>query len=131
VTGRYLLDTNIVIAVFNGDTLLQRRVANAPEAFVSIVTLGELFYGAYHSRRIDANVVRIEQFETGITVLDCDSETSRHYGMVKAELRRQGTDPRERYMDRSAREPIRPDIGKSRPALLGSQRPPTRELVKR
>lgn len=90
MTGRYLLDTNIVIAVFNGDTLLQRRVANAPEAFVSIVTLGELFYGAYHSQRIDPNVARIEQFETGITVLDCDSETSRHYGMVKADLRKRG-----------------------------------------
>lgn len=90
MTGRYLLDTNIVIAVFNGDTLLQRRVANAPEAFVSIVTLGELFYGAYHSQRINANVARIEQFETGITILGCDSETSRHYGMVKAELRKRG-----------------------------------------
>jgi tRNA(fMet)-specific endonuclease VapC len=90
VTGRYLLDTNIVIAIFNGDTLLQRRVANAPEAFLSIVTLGELFYGAYHSQRVDSNVARIEQFETGITVLDCDSETSRHYGMVKAELRKSG-----------------------------------------
>lgn len=88
--GRYLLDTNIVIAVFNGDTLLQRRVANAPEAFVSIVTLGELLYGAYRSQRIGANVARIEQLETDITVLDCDSETSRHYGMVKAELRKPG-----------------------------------------
>jgi tRNA(fMet)-specific endonuclease VapC len=90
VTGKYLLDTNIVIAVFSGDTLLQRRVANAPEAFVSIVTLGELFYGAYHSQRIDTNVARIEQLEAGITILDCDSETSRHYGMVKAELRKRG-----------------------------------------
>jgi tRNA(fMet)-specific endonuclease VapC len=90
VTGRYLLDTNIVIAIFNGDSLLQRRVLNAPEAFVSIVTLGELFYGAYNSQRLEANVDRIDQFATGITILDCDSETSRRYGMVKAKLRKQG-----------------------------------------
>ncbi len=90
MTGRYLLDTNIVIAIFNGDALLQRRVLNAPEAFVSIVTLGELFYGAYNSQRIEANVDRIEQFAIGIKILDCDSETSQRYGMVKAKLRKQG-----------------------------------------
>jgi tRNA(fMet)-specific endonuclease VapC len=91
VTGRYLLDTNIVIAVFNGDALLQRRVLNSPEVFTSIITLGELHYGACYSQCIEANTVRIEQFATTIRILDCDSETARRYGALKAELRRQGT----------------------------------------
>jgi predicted nucleic acid-binding protein len=49
VTGRYLLDANIILGVFNGEALLQRRVMNAPEVFLSIVSLGELFYGARNS----------------------------------------------------------------------------------
>jgi tRNA(fMet)-specific endonuclease VapC len=91
VTGRYLLDTNIVIGIFNGESLLQHRVINTPEVFLSIVSLGELFYGARNSHRVQENVTRIEQFATSVTVLDCDSETARRYGMLKVELRERGT----------------------------------------
>ena len=91
MTGKYLLDTNIVIAVFNGDALLQHRVINAPEVFLSIVTLGELFYGARNSKRVQENIARIEQFAASTTVLDCDSQTARHYGTLRAELRERGT----------------------------------------
>ena len=90
MTGRYLLDTNIVIAIFNGDDHLERRVASTPEVFISIVTLGELFYGAYNSQHIEKNTARIWRFVAFITVLDCDPETARHYGIVKAKLRKQG-----------------------------------------
>jgi tRNA(fMet)-specific endonuclease VapC len=91
VTGRYLLDTNIVIGVFNGDSLLQHRVTNTPEIFLSIVSLGELFYGARNSNRIQENVDRVEQFAASVIVLDCDSETARRYGLLKRELRERGT----------------------------------------
>ncbi|HEX6865325.1 MAG TPA: PIN domain-containing protein, partial [Thermoanaerobaculia bacterium] len=81
--GRYLLDTNVVIALLNGDLAVQKALAEAPEAFLSIFTLGELFYGAYKSVRIDQNLSRIEDLATATAVLDVDPETSRHYGMVK------------------------------------------------
>lgn len=91
MTGRYLLDTNIVIGVFNGESLLQRRVTSTPEVFVSIVSLGELFYGARNSKHVQENVDRVEQFAASVTVLDCDSETARRYGLLKRELRERGT----------------------------------------
>lgn len=91
MTGRYLLDTNIVIGVFNGESLLQRRVISTPEVFLSIVSLGELFYGARNSNRVEENTARIEQFAGSVTVLDCDVETARRYGVLKAELRERGT----------------------------------------
>jgi tRNA(fMet)-specific endonuclease VapC len=91
VTGRYLLDTNIIIAIFNGETLLQRRVTNTPEVFISIVSQGELFYGAYNSQRVEANISRLEQFSANIAILDCDSKTARSYGILKSKLRKQGT----------------------------------------
>jgi len=90
VTGRYLLDTNIVIGIFNGDALLQRRLANSTEVFLSIVVLGELLYGALKSSRAAENLARIEQFAISTTILDCDSETAYRYGALKAESRRRG-----------------------------------------
>jgi tRNA(fMet)-specific endonuclease VapC len=91
VTGKYLLDTNIVIAVFNGDALLQRRVISTSEVYLSIVTLGELFYGAHNSQRVQENVDRIEEFASSVTILDCDSRTALRYGSLKSTLRQQGT----------------------------------------
>jgi tRNA(fMet)-specific endonuclease VapC len=91
VTGRYLLDTNIVIAVFNGDALLQRRVTTTPEVYISIVTLGELFYGAHNSQRVQENVDRIDDFASSTTILDCDSRTALQYGSLKSILPKQGT----------------------------------------
>jgi tRNA(fMet)-specific endonuclease VapC len=91
VTGRYLLDTNVVIAVFNGDALVQQRLIRAQKTFLSIVTLGELFYGARGSVRVQQNMARIEELAASANVLGCDTETARHYGRIKATLREQGT----------------------------------------
>ncbi|HSK77938.1 MAG TPA: type II toxin-antitoxin system VapC family toxin [Thermoanaerobaculia bacterium] len=88
--GRYLLDTNVVIALLNGELAVQRALAEAPEAFLSIFTLGELFYGAYKSVRIDQNLARIEDLATATAVLEVDPETARHYGMIKTRLLKRG-----------------------------------------
>lgn len=88
--GRYLLDTNIVIALLNGDLAVQRALTEAPEAFLSIFTLGELFYGAYKSVRIDQNLARLEDLATATAVLEVDPETARQYGLVKTRLLKRG-----------------------------------------
>ena len=45
MNGRYLLDTNIVIAYLTGDESI-RRPAAADQLYVSSTVVGELFYGA-------------------------------------------------------------------------------------
>jgi tRNA(fMet)-specific endonuclease VapC len=90
VTGRFLLDTNIVIGIFNGDALLRRRLVNEPEVFLNIVVLGELLYGTYNSARVTQNVARIERFASTVPILDCDSQTAHHYGALKTQLRKRG-----------------------------------------
>ncbi len=47
MSGRFLLDTNIVIAIFASDAAVQIRIADAAEVFVPVV--GELCYGAHKS----------------------------------------------------------------------------------
>jgi tRNA(fMet)-specific endonuclease VapC len=90
MSGRYLLDTNIVIDLFaNGDEV-KAKLAGVEEAFVSSITIGELFYGAEKSTRPVENVRRIEDFAAIITVLGCDTNTARHYGQIKNILRAKG-----------------------------------------
>ncbi len=89
--GRYLLDTNIVIALFGEDAAVLQRLADAQEVFLCSIVLGELHYGARNSARITENLARIESLRSANTVLVCDSSTADYYGQIKAILRQAGT----------------------------------------
>jgi len=90
MSGRVLLDTNIVIAVFADEPAVKQRLAKADEVFVPSIVLGELYYGAFKSARTEQNLARIDEFSASSRVLFCDSATGRHYGMIKNQLRAKG-----------------------------------------
>jgi len=90
MSGRYLLDTNIVIALFANETSATERLGEVEEVFVPSVVLGELYYGARRSRRVEENVAHIDEFAARNVVLSCDAETARRYGEVKNGLRQKG-----------------------------------------
>src|ERR1043166_1258245 len=90
MNGRYLLDTNIVIAVFAEDTSVLERLAQASEVFVLIIVFGELYYGARRSTHIDANINLIDELAGSTALLACDLETSRQYGQLKNDIRAKG-----------------------------------------
>ena len=56
--GRYLLDTNVVIALLGGEPRIVRRVASRVRVYLPSIALGELYYGAYRSQRPKANIQR-------------------------------------------------------------------------
>ena len=87
MNGRFLLDTNIIVARFADDegVLIQSRDADA--IFVPSIVLGELYFGARKSGRVDANVRRVDDLAASEAILHCDVETARHYGLVKNQLR--------------------------------------------
>ena len=89
--GRVLLDTNLVIALFAGESAVARALAGTAEVLVPSIVVGELYYGAACSRRPRANAERLRAFTAVSTVLPCDAVTAHFYGLLKAELRRQGT----------------------------------------
>lgn len=91
MNGRYVLDTNIVIALIDEEPSVLARIAVADETLIPIVVLGELFYGANYSRRSAANVAKVEALAQSHTIVDLDLETARQYGIIKSELRRKGT----------------------------------------
>jgi tRNA(fMet)-specific endonuclease VapC len=91
MNGRYLLDTNIVIALFASDPAVTERLKEAEEVFIPSIVFGELYYGARNSSRVVENVAKIEEFRAASAVLACDATTALHYGEVKFNLKRKGT----------------------------------------
>lgn len=90
MNGRYLLDTNIVIALFADEAVTKENLARADEVFVSSIAIGELCFGARKSGRAQENLARIDDFAASNVVLSCDTETARGYGEVKNALRLKG-----------------------------------------
>jgi len=88
--GKYLLETNAVIALFANDSAMIDYLQLAEEVFVPSIVLGELHYGARRSHRVAENVARIEDFTRASSVLDCDHVTARSYGEIKNDLRQIG-----------------------------------------
>jgi tRNA(fMet)-specific endonuclease VapC len=90
MSGRYLLDTNIIIALFASEVSVIDNLAQADEVFIPSIALGELHYGARKSGRPQENLERIEEFVVNNTVIGCDAGTARQYGDVKNKLRIKG-----------------------------------------
>jgi len=88
--GSFLLDTNIIIALFASDAAVKTRLAEADEVFVSSIAIGELYFGAWRSARTQDNLARVDDFATNNVVLACDTETARRYGEIKERLRARG-----------------------------------------
>jgi tRNA(fMet)-specific endonuclease VapC len=90
MSGRYLLDTNVVIALFGGESAVQTRLDGAREVFVPSIALGELYFGAAKSSHPEANAARIDEFAAFCTVVVTDAVTAQRYGVLKAQLKKKG-----------------------------------------
>ena len=91
MNGDRLVDTNIVIALFNEETTVERAFDGARVVSVPSIVLGELYYGAFRSVRVGDNLQRNQDFQRASEVLFTDEQTGIVYGRVKAELRAAGT----------------------------------------
>ncbi|MDQ3249726.1 MAG: type II toxin-antitoxin system VapC family toxin [Chloroflexota bacterium] len=91
MSGKYLLDTGIVIALFANDRAVVEQIEDAEEIFIPSIVIGELYYGARQSGRARENVARVDLFAEANVLLMCDTETCRWYGVVKDLLRQKGS----------------------------------------
>jgi tRNA(fMet)-specific endonuclease VapC len=91
MNGRYVLDTNIVIALFNQDRAVKDQLAAAAEVFVPATVAGELYFGAFRSSHVEPNLVRVTSFVEAHRVIEIDAAIARIYGQIKNELREIGT----------------------------------------
>ena len=91
MAGRFLPDTNIVIALFAAEQSVVNAFSAADEVFLSTVVLGELYYGARKSTEMLTNILRRHAFAGRLTLYSPgDLDTARHYGAIKELLRGKG-----------------------------------------
>lgn len=88
--GKYLLDTNIVIAMFANEVNIEVERQNTGRVFLPSPVIGELYYGARNSDRPIENIARINRLTERIPNISCNLETARWYGIIKNQLRRKG-----------------------------------------
>lgn len=91
MSGKYLLDTNILIALFAEEKKVAHKITEAFETYVPSIVIGELYYGAFNSTKKEVNVEKIDNFRTEAKILACDDTTARFYGQTKSQLKKQGT----------------------------------------
>jgi len=91
MNGEYLLDTNIVIALFANDADVIKQIDQAVKVFLPAIVIGELYYGAFNSKKQQVNLERVDQLRTQVAILACDDTTAKFYGQIKKQLKINGT----------------------------------------
>ena len=90
---RYLLDTNICIYIAkHHPPAVRERFArhSARELAMSVVTLGELRYGAEKSQQRERALASIRALTDVIAIAPLTEAAGEHYGQIRAELQRNG-----------------------------------------
>lgn len=90
MSNAYLLDTVTAIGLLNGNPEVGKIIDQADEVYVSVVTIGELYFGAENSARVAANLQKVSQFAARYAVLLSDLQTAREYGRITHQLRVKG-----------------------------------------
>jgi tRNA(fMet)-specific endonuclease VapC len=88
---KYLLDTNIVIDLFSGDSDVIAKIQSIKNPFISSITIGELYYGAYNSGIPHKHIKQIEDFLTISKIVNVEYSTAKYYAEIKTQLRKNGT----------------------------------------
>ncbi|HET8925402.1 MAG TPA: type II toxin-antitoxin system VapC family toxin [Candidatus Acidoferrum sp.] len=90
---RFLLDTNICIYIRQKkpQTVLRRFNALTPgEAVLSVITFGELLYGAEKSAHRTTVLLQLQELARWLPVLALPEAAAAAYGAIRAELERRG-----------------------------------------
>jgi len=89
----YLLDTDTLIYALKGEpTVLDnfRQHATEPKA-VSVITYGELVFGAQASQRVTENLAKVYRLKEIFPLVDVTPVVMDIFGALKADLRKNGT----------------------------------------
>ena len=91
----YLFDTDTISNLLRKGPFpgLLRKLAGLPteQQFISTITVGELIYGAYRSKRPDYFLEKLDQLVwPNVQILSFDEAAARTYGRLRARLEREG-----------------------------------------
>lgn len=87
----YLLDTNICIAIIQGNSSAVAQFQQKyQDCYLSTLVLGELYKGVYCSSRIQQNILILNQFVNQLIQVDFDKNAAMEFGKIQGELRQMG-----------------------------------------
>ena len=89
----YLLDTNTIVYSLKGSIAVEKNLQhhfNDPIK-ISVITLMELYYGAYKSQRITGNLAKLRTLENALEVIPAGKESADIFGSLKAKLEKSGS----------------------------------------
>ena len=88
----YLLDTDICIYWMKNINLVRDKVDNVgwDKIFISYISVAELYFGAYNSKRVTENLNRVDNFVQDIEVISLEDGAVKVFGELKARLRKIG-----------------------------------------
>ncbi|MBW2690466.1 MAG: type II toxin-antitoxin system VapC family toxin [Deltaproteobacteria bacterium] len=90
---RYLLDTNICIYIQREkpeEVLARFEQLQPGDAAISVITWGELLYGAEESRQRKRTMELLEEFRSFVPVLPMPESAGSTYGAIRASLESKG-----------------------------------------
>jgi tRNA(fMet)-specific endonuclease VapC len=90
VSGKYLLDTNVAVAVLNGALDLAVRRGQGDDLYLSANVVGELFFGFEKSTRRERNLEALYRLLAYCPALPCTDATGPHYARVRHRLKLRG-----------------------------------------
>lgn len=88
----YLLDTDTIIYNLKGNKTVRKYLQqhlNDP-INVSVITLMELYYGAYKSRKVESNIAKVKTLEIALEIIPVNQELIEVFGMLKSNLEKAG-----------------------------------------
>lgn len=72
------------------DTNIVEKIKKASRVAIPVTIIGELYYGAYNSTKVEANVLKVEQLSQDTEILTSNTGTDTHYGQIKRLLKKKG-----------------------------------------
>jgi tRNA(fMet)-specific endonuclease VapC len=89
----YLLDTDIMIYNLKGNEMVRQNLHNHinDPIRISSVTLMELYYGAFKSRKVESNLAKVRKIENSLEIISVNKEQVEIFGMLKVKLEKAGT----------------------------------------
>ncbi len=90
---RYLIDTNICIYIMNNhpaEVLDKFKNVDVGEVGISSISVSELHYGVFKSKKIKQNITRLEEFLYPFEISSYDEIASKEYGKIRSRLEKRG-----------------------------------------
>ena len=88
----YLLDTDTIIYILKGHPVVEKNLRQRlhDPMKISVITLMELYYGAYKSKQLSSNLAKIKRLESDLETIPIGKEEAEIFAIHKANLESPG-----------------------------------------